>query len=401
MKSLEFDVPEKFLGLYSPARHKALFGGRGSGKSHQIGEALVAISAHQSKRIVCGRQFQNSINDSVKDLIEQKIHKLNVRDGFKITDREIKHNSTGSRFSFIGLDRNPDSQKSLEGVDIFWGEEAHTFNERSMEIIVPTIRKPWSEMWWSWNPRFKTDPVDNLFRGGEPPKNSFVQEVHYYDNPYFYQTELPAEMETMKMRRPKRYEHVWLGKYDENADAIIFNNTSVGLVDVPLNVRPVYGLDFGFSGSPDAVIKAYVLHEEGIIYIAAESFGHVSTKDLPELIQEIPGARTSLIRADSARPETIDYLVNCGMNVIKANKPAGSVMAGIKWLQGFDIVINPECKNMIEEARMYMFKVDPLGKPLNIPVDAYNHGWDALRYACEEEMKVQRTTGGVSKWRTG
>jgi phage terminase large subunit len=394
-------VPEKFLPLYQPFRHKAFHGGRGSAKSHSFGQALSIMSAQRKLRIGCGRQFQNSIRDSVKELIEQKIKDLNIRDGFKITDQEIIHRSTGSRFSFFGLERNPDSQKSLEGLDIFWGEEAHTFNEKSLEIIIPTVRAKGSEMWWSWNPRYRTDPVDNMFRGSVRPERSVVVEVGYEDNPYFFETELPAEMRFLKKKNLEKYKHVWRGGYDENSEARIFPNTRIGRLEVPEHILPRFGMDFGFSNDPNAVIKLYVLHETQQIYIAAEAFGRVPLTALADLVLSVPESDRWPIIADSARPETIDYLRGKGFSIHSATKGPGSIKNGINWLQGYDIVIDPDCLNMQEEARLYFWKLDPLGKPLSIPVDKYNHGWDAIRYAVEEESMLEEDDpdGGVVKVR--
>lgn len=396
---MKLDVPPAFVDLYRPARHKAWYGGRASGKSHNIAEALVVNAALKPTKIVCGRQFQSSINESVKELIEQKIFKMNLNYGFRILEREIRHVSTGSRFVFVGLDRNPDSQKSLEAVDIFWGEEAQTFSERSLEIIVPTIRKPGSEMWWSWNPRYKDDPVDVMFRGSTPPANSIIREVQYFDNPYFYETPLEEEKERSRLVNFERFKHIWWGHYDENALAVVMRHARIGQLKVPSYVAPRYGMDFGFSTSPNAIVKVYVLEETQQIYIAAESYGHVSLKELPALIGEVPGALQSTIVADSARPETIDYLNGEGLSVIPASKPAGSVMSGIKWLEGYDIVIDPSCVYMQEEKRLYRYKVNDKGKVLPILVDDYNHGWDAVRYACQELIAYgsQRDSGVIGK----
>lgn len=395
--SLQLSIPQAFVGLFQPYRNKAFYGGRGSAKSHSFAEALAAISAHRTRRIVCARQYQNSIADSVKDLIEQKIQKLNIRDGFSITDKEIKHNSTGSRFSFIGLDRNPDSQKSLEGIDILWTEEAQSVNEKALEIIIPTVRKPGSELWWSWNPRYRTDPVDARFRGPEVPPRSLVVPVSFNDNPYFYTTELAGEMRFMRKHNPSRFEHVWGGGYDENGEARVFQNVRFGRVDVPEYCIPRFGLDFGFSSSPNALVKLYIIHEQNIIYVVQEAFGRVPTKQLADLLDTVHESRVYPIIADNARPEQIDYLAGEGFNIYAARKGPGSLQSGINWLQGFDIVIDPDCYNMREEARQYLWKLDPLGRPLPIPVDAYNHGWDAIRYACEDEfiLNASDTDKGV------
>lgn len=378
-------VGEKFAGLYHPYTHKALYGGRGGAKSHGIGEALVIHSAQTHKRIVGAREFQNSIRDSSKALIENKIYKLGLEKQFWIGKTEIVNRKTDSRFTFIGLARNPDSAKSLEGVDICWVEEARNISQNSMEILIPTIRKKGSEMWWSWNPVSPEDPVDELFRGLNPPENSFIQEVSYRDNPWFFETTMPAEMRRMAKANYQKFLHIWLGQYDLMLESRIFQNVRLGVVEVPEGVAPQYGLDFGFANDPNALIKLYVIEERRQIYIAEEAFGMVSLRDLPSLIAEVNESNQHTIVADSARPETIDYLNGENLSVVSARKGPGSIKAGISWLQGYEIIINPACQRMTQEARLYSWKVDRFtNKVLNVPCDADNHGWDAVRYATEQ-----------------
>ncbi|MFN8993297.1 MAG: phage terminase large subunit, partial [Pseudomonadota bacterium] len=145
----EIEIPSAFRGLFQPHRYKAFHGGRGSAKSHSFATALVIMAAQRGLRVVCAREIQKSLRDSVKQLIEDKIRSLGLSGVFDVLDTEIRHKSNGSRFVFIGMWRNPDAVKSLEGADIFWGEEASAFSDRSIKIIRPTMRKPGSELWFS------------------------------------------------------------------------------------------------------------------------------------------------------------------------------------------------------------------------------------------------------------
>jgi phage terminase large subunit len=210
----EFEVrlPKAYRGLTRAYRYKAFYGGRGSGKSHAFATALVAKAVNAPLRIVCAREIQSSLRDSVKQLIEDKINMLGVRNRFDCqTDITRGHN--GSQFTYVGLWRNPDAIKSLEGADIFWGEEASMFSERSLKIIRPTLRKPGSELWWSWNPEFEHDPVDRFFRGGPPPFDSLVKRVSWKNNPWFKNTPLNAEMKHDYATDPVKAAHIWGGEY--------------------------------------------------------------------------------------------------------------------------------------------------------------------------------------------
>lgn len=394
---------EKFLKLFDHYRHKAYYGGRGSAKSHSFAEALVLITARKHKRVVCARQFQNSIGDSVKELIATKIraNRMEGPRGFKILDREIVHQVTDSRYSFIGLDRNPDSAKSLEGADICWIEEARTINQRSMDIIIPTIRMPGSEIWWSWNPEYAVDPVDEYFRGVKalelaerfkdvPGATRLVQEVSYLDNPYFYTTPLAHEMEYMRLGNEARYRHIWLGQYDDAYDTKIFSNVEIGRVNVPDYVPARYGMDFGYGGDPFFLVKLYIIEERRIVYVAREATGHVPLRDLPTHMLTVIDDTSDYIKADSSDPGSIDHLNSQGFNLDGAKKGPGSVKAGINWLQGYKIIIDPECEHAREAARQYTWQVDRITKKkLNVPVHTFSHMWDATRYACEDHILTE------------
>lgn len=209
---LEVRIPKAFRELFEPHRYKAFYGGRGSAKSHSFATALVIMAAQRPLRIVCAREIQNSLRDSVKQLVEDKIEAMGLASRFDCQDKVTK-GLNGSQFVYVGMWRNPDALKSLEGADIFWGEEASAFSDRSLKIIRPTMRKPGSELWWSWNPEFEHDPVDKFFRGGNPPPDSLVGEVSWKDNPYFSLTPLVDDKEFDYANDPAGAEHVWGGGY--------------------------------------------------------------------------------------------------------------------------------------------------------------------------------------------
>ena len=209
----EIELPKAFRGLFQPHRNKAFHGGRSSAKSWSFATALVIRAAQRPTRIVCGREIQKSLRESVKQLIEDRIEALGLADRFD-RQREVTLGVNGSQFMYHGLWRNPDAIKSLEGADIFWGEEASSLSARSIEMVRPTMRKPGSEMWWSWNPELEDDPIDRLFRGEQgPPPDSLVQEVSWRDNPWFEASPLKAQMEHDYQTDAGKAEHVWGGSY--------------------------------------------------------------------------------------------------------------------------------------------------------------------------------------------
>ena len=389
--------------LFVEARHKALYGGRGSGKSWAVATYLVTSAAKSKKRIVCARQFQNSIRDSSKELIEKRILDLGVTAQFTITDRYIHHNETKSQFMFIGLERNVESIRSLEGADSVWIEEARTVSAKSMEVLLPTVRKAGSELIWTWNPEQPEDPVDAYFRSGAPPPKSIVTRVDYTDNPFFQHTEMPQEMEVLKRGNLPRFKHVWLGEYDTRYESKVFPTVKIGRFDVPPNTPPRYGMDLGFGADPSFVVKVYVVETERTIFISDEASGRVAMERLPTLIRSVIYRDDDLVKVDSSQPGTIEFLQARGINALPAKKGPGSVKAGINFLQGFQIIIDPRCEAMREEARLYSWMTDRLtGKILSTPVDAHNHGWDSVRYATEDllidaPIDPLDTDGGVLK----
>lgn len=211
---MQIDYAPVFYPLIDPCRYKAAHGGRGSGKSHFFATLLVARAARQQGlRAVCIREVQKDLRDSAKLLIEDKIRSMGVEHmGFVILDAEIR-TPGGGRIIFRGMNNfTADSIKSLEGYDIAWVEEAHTLTQDSLELLTPTLRKEGSEIWFSWNPRFRDDPVDQLFRGEEIPSNAQVVQSNWRDNSWITK-ELLDERSDTKRINPEGYENIWEGGY--------------------------------------------------------------------------------------------------------------------------------------------------------------------------------------------
>ena len=217
--SIRVDVPRKLAPLLQPARYKGAYGGRGGAKSHFFAEQIIVRCYARPMRVVCIREVQKSIKDSVKQLLIDKIAKLGLGRHFNVLETEIR-GANGSLIIFRGMQSyNSDTIKSLEGYDIAWVEEAQTFSGISLELLRPTIRKPGSELWFSWNPRHRTDPVDMLFRKNPHPDSISVM-VNWRDNPWFPDV-LKREMQHDKIVDPDAAEHVWEGGYGVQAGAIL------------------------------------------------------------------------------------------------------------------------------------------------------------------------------------
>lgn len=213
MSTLRIETPRAFLPLLGPKRYKGAYGGRGGAKSHFFAELLIELCVAKPTRAVCIREVQNSLKESVRQLLLDKIAKFGLQDQFEAVEGEIR-GPNGSLIIFRGMQHyNSESIKSLEGYDIAWVEEAQTLSERSLRLLRPTIRKEGSELWFSWNPRHDTDPVDRFFRGGKLPHNAVCVNVNWRDNPWFPKV-LMDDMVTDREQDPEMAHHVWDGGYE-------------------------------------------------------------------------------------------------------------------------------------------------------------------------------------------
>lgn len=228
MNLLAIQIPKAFEPLFQPARYKAYFGGRGSAKSHSFATALVLLGVQKPLRILCGREIQKSIKDSVKRLIDDKIRLCGLEGFYTSTDTEVR-GANGTLFIFAGLKTNIESIKSMEGIDIAWIEEASTLSQSSLDILIPTIRKEGSELWFSWNPDNELDAIDMMFRGANPPPNSVIKRVSFEDNPFFTDV-LKQEADQLKTTNVQKYNHVWGGEYNTFKEGAYYSTQIADLI---------------------------------------------------------------------------------------------------------------------------------------------------------------------------
>jgi phage terminase large subunit len=404
----------------SPVRHRVAYGGRGASKTRSFATKLLLRGLARVERILCTREFQRSIRDSVHRVLVDEINRLGLgvlgSGHYIVTDREIR-GANGTLFIFAGLHRNENGIKSLEGVTVAWVEEAQTVSQTSIDALIPTIRIEGSEIWWSYNPRFATDPVDAMFRpkDNRPPPGTVLIPVNYYDNPFFPEV-LRRQMEYDRGRDPDKYAHIWRGAYLQRSEAKVFRNWKVRPFEVPEGAVVRHGVDWGFSVDPSVIISCFIGswsgeawesdpvpdHDGKVLFVRHEAYEvGCPVEQLPALfagndneqpprwknprgLEGIPNAQLWKIIADSARPELIDYCARRGFYMEPAKKGPNSVQEGVTFLQSYDICVHPSCIHTIDELTFYEFETDKLtGEVLPKLKDKKNHVIDALRYALE------------------
>lgn len=427
---LRVELPPAFQDLFRPSRYKVYWGGRGAAKSWSFARALVALTSTKRLRVLCGREFQTSIKDSVHAVLKSQISELGLERHFRVT-REGIASSVGSEFIFSGLHNNQDQIKSTEGVDIFWGEEAHSFSNDTFNYLIPTIRKdapggPFgqgAELWFSYNQHDDNDPIHERFvstsgaeRFRRTRERSIVRPVTWRDNPYFPDV-LNEERMAWRESDPDAYDWIWELQTRHIGSSIVFRGkTEVHAFERPETgaSRFFFGADWGFANDPSALVRCWTNEAQTELFIDYEAFGYgVELDHLPALFagshpegkwenpQNRPGIEGAFhwpIKADGARPETISYMRRQGFNIAAAEKWPGSVEDGVEHIKGFRKVhIHERCKNLAREARLYSYKVDKkTGEVLPVILDKHNHGWDATRYALDGYITAR---GALGVWK--
>lgn len=425
MHKIRFPVAKCFLPLLEKKRYKVAHGGRGSGKSWFFAEQLISKAiGNPSLRVVCIREVQKSLGQSVKRLIEDRIEHFGLGKYFDVQKAEINIlDSNGKKRGLIifqGMQNHTaDSIKSLEGYDIAWVEEAQSLSQRSLDLLRPTIRKPQSEIWFSFNPRFASDPVDAFFRCNteingkkpSPPENAAIVEVNYWNNPYFFDNEVfVEEMEYDKRRDPDKYKHVWEGGYEARGESRVFHNWTVEEFESPDEAKFLFGADWGFANDPTTMIRGFIgnwIDGKAIpnpngrhLFLDYEAVGYKLPIDkTPSFFKErVPLCTEFQVRADSARPETIEYCQRYGFpRMVKSSKGPNSIKDGVEFIKSFDVVIHTRCKTTEKEFLHYSYKVDDKTEEvLSELEDKENHIIDPIRYMLELERKARRQRGQIS-----
>lgn len=375
------------LGQY---RYRVAYGGRGSGKSWSFARALLLRAREAPLRILCARELQVSIRDSVHRLLSDQIAELGFGAEFTVQQAGIRH-ACGSEFLFKGLRHNVDDIKSTEGIDICWIEEAEKVSDASWRVLIPTVRKDASEIWVTFNPAQETDPTWQRLVAHPPPR-TIARKVSWRDNPWLPEV-LREEAEHLRRVDPDAFDHVWGGDFWSRSDAQVFAGKWRLMEFTPKSDwdGPYYGADWGFAADPTVLVRLWIADRRLWIEYA-KGATQWETEDIPALWEEaVPGCREHVIRADSSRPETISAMVRAGFRVQGAKKWSGSVEDGIRHIrQDYDeIIIHPATAAMMEqEAKLYRYATDRVtGDVLPKIIDAHNHGWDAVRYALDPMVR--------------
>lgn len=403
---MRIDLPECMEFLFQPSRYKVLHGGRGGAKSHSIAKALLVRGLSRPHRILCAREFQASIADSVHRLLGDQIAELGLGGFYDVQQRSIVARN-GGEFLFAGLRHNVHSIKSKEGVDIVWVEEAQTVSRNSWETLIPTIRKDGSEIWISFNPELETDETYRRFVVN-PPAGAIVRRVNWSDNPWFPQV-LRAEMEDLKARDYDAYQNIWEGHCRQTLDGAIYAReireaTAAGRIcRVPYD-RAKAVQTFWDLGRAD-MTSIWFVQQVGFEYRLIDFYqnrGH----DLSHYLRELQArpyvygtdwlphdAQAALLGA----PRTIEQqMLDAGRRVQIV--PRLSVADGINAARTlfpncwFD---SDKCADGLNALRRYRYGINPqtgqwTAEPLH---DDASHAADALRY-----FALAMQDGGADTW---
>ena len=387
--------PAKLKCLFEPAkaRYRVLYGGRGGSKSWNIARALLLKGCEQSIRVLCAREYQTSIKDSVHKLLCDQIYNLELEAHYEITERTIR-GLNGTEFIFVGIKNNTNNVKSIEGIDICWVEEAQSVSPNSWNVLVPTIRKADSEIWISFNPELPTDETWKRFVMN-PPENAVVQKINWSDNPWFPEV-LDLERRALQGRDMEAYNNVWEGIPRQTVDGAIFAKEVTmaelegRICNVPYDqtkgVHAIFDLGWAdqtavwllqFVGQETRLIRYFEDSQQTISYYMAklQSFGYVyDTIWLPhDAKAKSLGTGKSIeeiVRATGMKVQILDRVpvadsINAARTIFnKCYFDRQNTEEGLQCLRHYRYDVDPETK---------MFSPKPLH-------DEYSHGADAFRY---------------------
>jgi phage terminase large subunit len=398
---MNLTIPKKLIPMFSThCRYIVLYGGRASAKTYTTCLRLLMAGIETHRTILITREYQSSIKDSTYSELKNIIYKENLTEFYEVKHDTIvgkKEYNKNTKFIFKGLARDINTIKSISNIDICFVEEAETIRATDWDVLIPSIRKENSQIIIAFNPREEQSDTYQRFIVNQKP-NSLLIEMNYPDNPFLSQTAL-EEIEYMKQKDYAKYEHIYLGKPISMTEDVVFKGYfKIDDLNIIHNTRdflynnnkvyPLYGLDFGFSTDPTAIIEVFLLNDD-IIYINREIYEHklLITKYAELIKQKMPEAINKRFYCDNASPGLIAQLNHDGLTCEGATKGTGSRNAGIEYLKGKQIIVNPSCKNMIYELYNYKYKIDKNTSQITTDIiEANDHLIDALRYALYKQI---------------
>lgn len=409
MTDLVVEVPDKLLFLFEPKRYKVAYGGRGSGKSWSFAKALIIQSYSQPLRVLCTREVQKSIKESVKRLLDDQIQAMGLGSFFDSTETEIR-GKNGSLFVFAGLaNHTVESIKSYEGIDRVWIEEAQTVSKKSLDVLIPTIRKPGSEIWVSFNPELDTDEVWKRYVE-TPPPDCIAAACNYSDNPWFPDV-LDKERLHCQATNKADYDWIWEGKCKAVVDGAIYAQevqeavTNGRFTNVPYNpelkVHTVW--DLGWNDQMTIIMAQK--HGSAMYVIDYIEDSH---KTLDQYVQMLNERKynwgTDFLPHDGRHKDfkygkSAEEMLTAFGRTVKIT-PNMEVENGIRVSRQafsriyFDKVKSERLINCLKRYRRSINQqtLEP-GAPLH---DEYSHGADAFRYLCINADSMSNESWGGS-----
>lgn len=408
--------PAKLQFLFQPAPYKVAHGGRGSGKSWGFARALLILGAQRPLRILCAREVQKSIEDSVHTLLKDQVAELGLQDFYDVMAYEIR-GKNGTTFAYAGLAQHTVTTiKSFEGVDICWVEEAQAVSKKSWDVLRPTIRKPGSEIWITFNPELETDVTYQMFVA-DPPTGCVVVQMNYTDNPWFTDKLEQERIDCMRTQ-PKDYANIWEGKCKPAVAGAIYYDEMVKVEEEKRICNVPY----------DPLLKVHVVFDLGWNDAMAISLVQKHSSEL-RIIEYIEDNRRTL---DSYSAELKSKNLNWG-NVylphdarhknIQTGKSAEEIMQALGWTvritpnmsvedgirltrMSFGRLYFDKSKTarLVQCAKRYRRAISQTTNEPGAPLhDEWSHGADNMRYVAinAEDMSNEEWGGKLSYGKLG
>jgi len=390
------EIPQKLLPLFQPKRYKVIHGGRGSAKSWSVARALVSIGATKPIRVLCARETQKSIQESVHRLLKDQIESLGLDQFYTIQENKIL-GTNGTEFTFAGIrQQGVANLKSYEGTDICWVEEAQVVTKKSWDVLIPTIRKPGSEIWVTFNPELDTDETFSRFVV-RPPEESIVIEMNWQDNPWF-PPELDKERRQWLDRDPVGYLTTWEGKCRPAVEGAIYANEIESTqregriravpYDPQLKVHTVW--DLGWNDSMSIICVQRVASEVRVVDYIEDSHRTIDSYVM-QLQERKWNWGTDYIPHDGAHRDfksgksTQELLQTLGRNVqvlARGNPEEGIRLARMIFPRTyFDA---DRCTELVNHLKRYRRQINQVTQEAGAPLhDEHSHAADAFRYLAQ------------------